>query len=113
MLKHLISQKNQIIEAVKEGKTALTSATPVPVPTRRSSGVAWPLLKVWQLAATHGLPFGTIQAILADGLAFVKKSARRVPKLLSKKEASGVQRQLPRPHMVALICGPEQYSDHG
>jgi hypothetical protein len=43
-------------------------------------------ITVHELAAMHGLTFGTVQAILTDDLGLVKESARWVPKLLSSEQ---------------------------
>ncbi len=89
-----VSQINRIIKAVKEGKTTADLRHTNPKKTRRTNDAVASIaaveknrrITVRELAAVHGLTFGTVQAILTDDLGLVKKSARWVPKLLSSDQ---------------------------
>ncbi len=89
------SQINRIIKAVKEGKNTANQRHSSAKKTKRTGDVlastAAAVVKdrrimVRELAATHGLPIGTVHAILKEDLGLIKKSARWVPKLLSSEQ---------------------------
>jgi hypothetical protein len=82
-----ISQINRIIKVVKEGKTTADLCHSIPKKTRQTDNAVVSIaaaveenrwITVRELAAMHGLMFGT-GAILTDNLGLVKKSARWVP----------------------------------
>jgi hypothetical protein len=106
--------KSQIIKAVKEGKNTADQRHSSAKKTKRTASITAAIEKdrritVRELAATHGLPIGTVHAILKEDLGLVKKSARWVPKLLSseqKKERVASSRDflaLLRRHSLALL----------
>jgi hypothetical protein len=87
-----ISQINRIIKAVKEGKNTPDQHHSSVKKTKRTGGVLASItaavekdqrIMVRDLAATHGLPIGTVLAILKDDLGLIKKSTRWVINLLS------------------------------
>jgi hypothetical protein len=89
------SQINRIIKAVKEGKNTADQRHSSTKKTKRTgdvlASIAAAIEEDWrkmvrELAATHGLPIGTIHAILKEDLGLVKKSTRWVPKLLSSEQ---------------------------
>ncbi len=112
------SQINRIIKAVKEGKNTADQRHSSTKKTKRTGDVLAAIaatieedrrIMVRELAATHGLPIGTVHAILKEDLGLVKKSARWVPKLLSLEQmeervaASGDFLALLRRHSLALL----------
>jgi hypothetical protein len=79
-----ISQINCIIKAIKEGKTTIDLQHSNPKQTRKTDDIMGSItaaveenlqVTARELATTHGLMFGTIQAILTDNLGLVKKFA--------------------------------------
>jgi hypothetical protein len=89
------SQINRIIKAVKEGKNTADQRHSSAKKMKRTGDVLASIaatvvkdrrITVRELAATHGLLIGTVHTILREDLGLVKKSARRVPKLLSSEQ---------------------------
>jgi hypothetical protein len=112
------SQINCIIKAVKEGKNTADQRHSSAKKTKRTGDVLASIaaaieddqrITVRELAATHGLPIGTVHAILKEDLGLVKKSARWVPKLLSSEQmeervaCSGDFLALLRRHSLAVL----------
>ncbi len=113
------SQINHIIKAINEGKNTVDQRHSSAKETKWIGNVLVSIaddevekdrqVTVWELAATHGLPIGTVHAILKEDLGLVKKSVCWVPKLLSpdqKKErvdCSGDFLALLRQYALAVL----------
>ncbi len=80
-----ISQINCIIKTVKEGKNTADQRHSSAKKTKRNDDVLASVaaavekdqrITVWELATLHGIPIGTVHAILKEDLGLVKKSVR-------------------------------------
>ncbi len=89
------SQINHIIKAVKEGKNTADQRHSSAKKTKWTGDVLASIaatsekdrrITVQELATMHGLPIGTVHAILKEDLGLIKKSARWGPKLLSSEQ---------------------------
>ncbi len=114
----LKSRINCIIKAVKEGKNTADQRHSSAKKTKLTGDVLASIaaaiekdrwITVRKLAATHGLPIGTVHTILKEDLGLVKKSARWVLKLLSSEQmeervaSSSDFLALLRRHSLALL----------
>jgi hypothetical protein len=129
-MQHMVTRPRELARLTisskpsKEGKTNLISATLVQRRGRWTDDVVMSIIaavdrvpadNICELAAMHGLMFGTVRAILTDNLGLVKSPLQDPQAVVNRLKTgeSGVQQRILRPHSTAVIGGPQQHCDDG